>query len=99
MTQQRTTATMGMVLGGVGGAEDFVVDSIVRSKGSLNEITILEHEQFIGDESVDLSSGGGGGGGTAAALFGGPVSGPFFDDSGDSSDYFCGVSFVGFDVR
>lgn len=72
------------------GAEDFVVDSIVRSKGSLNEITILEHEEFIGDESpeigvgMDLRQ--------RTALFDGGALGHLFDDSGDSSDYFCGVS-------
>lgn len=65
------------------------MESIVRSQGSLNEIVILEHEQFIGDESLDF-----GGGSEAAILFGETVasSGSLFEDSGDSSDYFCGVS-------
>lgn len=90
-----------------GHTSGFVVDSILRSTGSLNEMVILEHEQFIGDESsVDLgrtssssssssstsSLGCSSGGVEAALLFGGAVSGSLFDDTGDSSDYFCGVS-------
>lgn len=72
------------------GAEDFVVDSIVRSKGSLNEITILEHEEFIGDGSPEIGVGMDLRQGTAP--FDGDALGHLFDDSGDSSDYFCGVS-------
>lgn len=87
--------------------EAFVVDSIVRSTGRLNEITILENEQFIGDESVDYGVGIGVGieydtnhsvrindaetqshqgmPGAAATI-------GSFGDSGDSSDFLCGVS-------
>ena len=54
-------------------------------RGSLNEITILEHEQFIGEERAA--------GHEAGLRFGGVSSGRLLDDdSGDSSDYFCGVS-------
>lgn len=72
------------------GKGSFVVGSIVRSKGSLNEMTILEHEQFIGEESIEM--------GAPDACAGSPLpygrtgSGHLIDDSGDSSDYFCGVS-------
>lgn len=58
-------------------------------RGSLNEITILEHEQFIEDA---------GGGRTASGLLFASGEGRssaellLDDDSGDSSDYFCGVS-------
>lgn len=65
----------------------------MRSKGSLNEMTILEHEQFIGEESNngmvavprEVSSGG------SSLIYGGAGLGHLTDDSGDSSDYFCGV--------
>lgn len=72
------------------GNGSFVSGSIVRSQGSLNEMTILEHEQFIGEESIDM--------GIPEASAGSPLpdggagSGHMIDDSGDSSDYFCGVS-------
>lgn len=69
------------------------MESIVRSKGSLNEITIVEGQQFIGDETapqLPQCSGGG----SPVSLFGGAVHGTLFEDCGDSSDYFCGVSGV-----
>ena len=81
--------------------ESFVVGSIAHSMGSLNEVTIVEGQQFIGQESGEA--------GLAAAtptavpesssafavpLFGGAVHGSLFEDGGDSSDYFCGVSSV-----
>ncbi len=84
----------------------FLVESIVHSMGSLNEITIVEGQQFIGEESGDAAAGGGGGapaavpessvacGASAVPLFGGAVHGGLFDDGGDSSDYFCGVRAV-----
>lgn len=78
----------------------FVVESIVRSQGSLNEITIHEGQQFIGQESNDAfatavpqesSSAAGVQQHSSEQLFGGAVIGSLFEDGGDSSDYFCGV--------
>lgn len=78
----------------------FVVESIVHSMGSLNEITIVEGQQFIGEESGEAGAAAGGGapvavpesslacGASAVPLFGGAVHGSLFDDGGD---YFCGV--------
>lgn len=74
----------------------FVVESIVRSKGSLNEITIVEGQEFIGEESGETPAPEvpqcSAAGGSPVSLFGGAVHGSLFDDCGDSSDYFCGVS-------
>ncbi|CAM9630533.1 unnamed protein product, partial [Scytosiphon promiscuus] len=75
----------------------FVVDSIVRSQGSLNEITIFEGRQFIGEESGDVPSPVPQScavqpGAPGMSLFGGAVIGGLFDDSGDSSDYFFGAA-------
>lgn len=75
----------------------FVVDSIVRSQGSLNEITIFEGKQFIGQESGEATAAPAAVPQSSAvqpgmSLFGGAVIGSLFDDSGDSSDYFFGVS-------
>lgn len=80
----------------------FVVESIVRSQGSLNEITIHEGQQFIGQESNEAATAVPQQQSFAArvqsseqqplSLFGGAVIGSLFEDGGDSSDYFCGVS-------
>lgn len=74
----------------------FVVESIVRSKGSLNEITIVEGQQFIGEESMETAAPEvpqcSAAGGSPVSLFGGAVHGSLFEVCGDSSDYFCGVS-------
>ncbi|CAN0394138.1 unnamed protein product, partial [Ectocarpus sp. 8 AP-2014] len=84
----------------------FVVESIVRSQGSLNEITIHEGQQFIGQESNEAATAVPQQQSFAAgvqspeqqqqqqqplSLFGGAVIGNLFEDGGDSSDYFCGV--------
>ncbi|CAN0519487.1 unnamed protein product, partial [Ectocarpus sp. 12 AP-2014] len=83
----------------------FVVESIVRSQRSLNEITILEGQQFIGQESNEAATAVPQHQSLAArvqssqqqqqqqplSLFGGAVIGGLFEDGGDSSDYFCGV--------
>ena len=72
------------------------MDSIVRSKGSLNEITIVEGQQFLGEETGEIAAPEvpqcAAAGGSPVSLFGGAVRGSLFDDCGDSSDYFCGVS-------
>lgn len=68
----------------------------MRSKGSLNEVTIVEGQQFIGEESGETAAPAvpqwSAAGGSPVALFGGAVHGSLFKDCGDSSDYFCGVS-------
>lgn len=90
-----TTATASTTTGGEEAA--FVVESIVRSQGSLSEITIHEGQQFIGEEvaaagaaaaAVEPQSAA-----ASVSLFGGAVHGSLFEDDfgDDSSDYFCGV--------
>lgn len=74
-----------------------MVESIVRSKGSLNEITIVEGQQFLGEETGETAAPevpqcSAAGGSPVSLLFGGAVHGSLFEDCGDSSDYFCGVS-------
>ncbi|CAN0464845.1 unnamed protein product, partial [Ectocarpus sp. 12 AP-2014] len=82
----------------------FVVESIVRSQRSLNEITIHEGQQFIGQENNEAATAVPQQQSLAArvqsseqqqqqplSLFGGAVIGSLFEDGGDSSDYFCGV--------
>lgn len=71
-----------------------MVDSIVRSKGSLNEMTIVEGLPFP-EETGEVPQCIAAGGGSAVSLFGGAVHGCLFEDCGDSSDYFCGVSWRG----
>lgn len=98
--QQPTTTTTTTTV--VGAEVAFVVESIVRSQGSLSEITIHEGQQFIGEEvaagaggaeaaaAEPQSSGAGHHGSVSVSLFGGAVRGSLFEDE-YSSDYFCGV--------
>lgn len=56
-------------------------------------MVIFEHEQFIlGDGSSSSSRSSTPEDGVSTSLFGGAVTSGLFDDSEDSSDYFCGVS-------
>lgn len=64
----------------------FVVESIVHSKGCLNAITIVEGQEWSGETGAPQP------GGSPVSLFGGAMHGSLFEDCGDSSDYFCGVS-------
>ncbi|CAM9669125.1 unnamed protein product [Pylaiella littoralis] len=99
--QQPTTTTTTTTV--VRAEVAFVVESIVRSQGSLSEITIHEGQQFIGEEvaagaggaeaaaAEPQSSRAGHHGGVSVSLFGGAVRGSLFEDE-YSSDYFCGVA-------